>query len=83
LLVELKSVTKNVDIPKDEPNCDMNQTNACKKCHILSSQLQEAVTELKSVQFIIKLLQDEVNKLSASRDRVESNRQDISEFSRQ
>jgi len=60
LLLELKSVTKNINIPTDGPNCDMNQTNECKKCHILSSQLQEAVTELKSAQFIIKLLQDEV-----------------------
>jgi len=61
----------------------MNHTNECKKCHILSSQLQEAVTELKSAQFIIKLLQDEVNKSSAPRGGVEGNRQDISEFSRQ
>ena len=83
LLLELKCVTKNINIPKDGPNCDMNQTNEFKKCHILSSQLQEAVTELKSAQFVIKLLQDEVNKSNAPRDRVESNRQDISEFSRQ
>jgi len=27
LLFELKSVTKNINIPKDGTNCDMNQTN--------------------------------------------------------
>jgi hypothetical protein len=58
LLFELKSATKNINILKDETKCDMMQTNECKKCNILSSQLQEVVTELKSAQLIIKLLQD-------------------------
>jgi len=64
-LSELKAATKNINILKDETNCDTIQTNECKKCSILSSQLQEAVTELKSAQMIIKLLQEEVNKSCA------------------
>ena len=45
-LSELKSATKNINILKDETNCDTIQTNECKKCNILLSLLQEAVTEL-------------------------------------
>ena len=60
----------------------MIQTNEFKKCKILSSQLQEAVTELKSAQLIIKLLQDEVNKSCAPCNWNESDRQNITEFSR-
>ena len=37
LLFKLKSATKNINILKDETNCDMIQTNECKKCNILSS----------------------------------------------
>ena len=36
--------------------------------NILSSQLQETISELKSTQFIIKLLQDDFNKLGESCD---------------
>jgi hypothetical protein len=82
LLFELKSVTKNTGIPNDESNCDMIQINVCKKCNILLSQLQEAVTKLKSAQLIITLLQEEVNKSCEPCNWTESDQQNISEFSR-
>jgi len=81
-LSELKSATKNINILKDETNCDTIQTNECKKYNILSSQLQEAVTELKSAQMIIKLLQEKANKSCAPCNWIESDRQNISEFTR-
>ena len=82
LLFELKSTTKNINILKYETNCDMIQTNEYKKCNILLLQLQEVLTKLKSAQLIIKLLQDEVNKSCAPCNWIESDRRNISEFSR-
>jgi hypothetical protein len=62
--------------------CGGNQISECTKCNILLFQLQKTLTELKSSQFIIKILQDELNKSGVPRDLVGSGRQNTSETSR-
>jgi hypothetical protein len=49
-----------------ETECGVNVDKNCAKCNILSSLLEETVTELKWTQLIIKLLQDDLNKLGDS-----------------
>jgi hypothetical protein len=61
LLIELKSAIK-INILKNEMVCGVNLDKECAKCSVFLFQLQEATVELKSTQFIIKMLQDELNK---------------------
>lgn len=56
-LKELKSAITIYNISKRETECGVNVGSDCAKCSILSSLLQETVTELKSTQLTIKLLQ--------------------------
>jgi hypothetical protein len=72
LLIELKSAIKINNSLKDETECGGNQISECKKCNILSFQLQETLTELKLTQFIIKILQDELFKSGVPCDQVGS-----------
>jgi hypothetical protein len=79
LTVELKSAIKINNIPKSETECSGNLDRECAKCNVLSSQLQETITELKSTQFIFKLLKDDFNKLGDFCDLIRSDEQNTSE----
>ena len=82
LLIELKTAIKINNIPKDETECGVNLVNECAKCNSLLFQLQEAILKHKMTQFIIKVLQDELNKSGNTHYLIGSDKQNICETSR-
>lgn len=78
LLIELKTAIKIHNTPKDETECGVNLVKECAKRNSLLFELQEAIVKLKIAQFIIKILQDELNKSGDTCDRIGNDRQNIS-----